>query len=481
MGARTGTFPNELTETTVLENDDTILIARGNNILTASASVLATGGNSVVVDDNLTSTSTINALSANQGKVLKDIIDTLSAADVGAEPTGSLSTHIAAADPHGDRNHSVQRANHTGTQLAATISDFNTSAGSAAPVQSVFGRTGTVVAGIGDYTVTQVTGAQSTANLSTDTSLSGGAGTYPNSPSVKTYVDNQTAGLLQLRGGWDASSNLFPTTGGSGPGDAVFVGDTWYVTVAGTLGSKAVVVGDGFFANVNTPAQTSANWTQFDANAGFTSENVANKATAFGMINNTLYPTVKAVDDNYVSVNAQTLTSPQKVQVKANIGLDNTDGLSEGSINKYFTDARAVASVLTGYVVAVTNAVVAATDTVSVALGKLQKQITDLAGNFRYVITQANLVANAYTVQSTDVSPYGNKILKVVNTVPTTITLSTPSSLTASIGDSFNIRQGGIGGITITGDITGVSTTSVQHTTITLIAESPTSWMSVGG
>ena len=37
MGARTGTFPNELTETTVLENDDTILIARGNNILTASA------------------------------------------------------------------------------------------------------------------------------------------------------------------------------------------------------------------------------------------------------------------------------------------------------------------------------------------------------------------------------------------------------------------------------------------------------------
>lgn len=36
------------------------------------------------------------------------------------------------------------RANHTGTQLAATISDFNAAASAAAPVQSVAGKTGTV-------------------------------------------------------------------------------------------------------------------------------------------------------------------------------------------------------------------------------------------------------------------------------------------------------------------------------------------------
>lgn len=36
------------------------------------------------------------------------------------------------------------RANHTGTQLASTISDFNTAASAAAPVQSVAGKTGTV-------------------------------------------------------------------------------------------------------------------------------------------------------------------------------------------------------------------------------------------------------------------------------------------------------------------------------------------------
>jgi hypothetical protein len=40
--------------------------------------------------------------------------------------------------------HLLARANHTGTQTASTISDFTTTAASAAPVQSVAGKTGTV-------------------------------------------------------------------------------------------------------------------------------------------------------------------------------------------------------------------------------------------------------------------------------------------------------------------------------------------------
>jgi hypothetical protein len=44
----------------------------------------------------------------------------------------------------------VQRANHTGTQTASTISDFNTAASAAAPVQSVAGRTGAVTIAAAD-------------------------------------------------------------------------------------------------------------------------------------------------------------------------------------------------------------------------------------------------------------------------------------------------------------------------------------------
>jgi hypothetical protein len=50
----------------------------------------------------------------------------------------------------------------------------------------------------------------------------------------------------------------------------------------------------------NTGKLSSADWSTFDGkqNAlGFTPENVANKATAFATVNDTLYPTVKAVND----------------------------------------------------------------------------------------------------------------------------------------------------------------------------------------
>lgn len=114
-------------------------------------------------------------------------IDGLTTAEVAA----LITAHAGAADPHGDRAYSVQRANHTGTQLASTISDFVAVASASAPVQSVYGRTGAVVAGTGDYTVAQVTGAQSTANLSTDVNLAGGAGTYPNSVAAKAYADTK--------------------------------------------------------------------------------------------------------------------------------------------------------------------------------------------------------------------------------------------------------------------------------------------------
>lgn len=58
-----------------------------------------------------------------------------------------------------------------------------------------------------------------------------------------------------------------------------------------------------------------------------------------------------------------------------------TDDIAEDGApaNRWFTDARAVGAVLTGYVVAAVNAVVAATDTVSAAIGKLQKQVSDNA------------------------------------------------------------------------------------------------------
>lgn len=101
----------------------------------------------------------------------------------------------------------------------------------------------------------------------------------------------------------------------------------------------------------------------------------------------------------------------------------------------------------------------------------------------RYAITTPAIVANAYAVTGADVNAYGNKIIKLTSASAIAVSLPNPNALTpaATVGDSFNIRQGGAGGITITGTVSGANTTAAINTIITLIAESGTSWMAIGG
>jgi hypothetical protein len=93
----------------------------------------------------------------------------------------------------------------------------------------------------------------------------------------------------------------------------------------------------------------------------------------------------------------------------------STDAVPEGSVNKYWTNARTVASVLTGLLT--TNpAVVAATDTILAAIGKLQRQISDA------------------------VAALGNKAAKGANSDITSL-----SGLTTAL----SIAQGGTGATTL--------------------------------
>jgi hypothetical protein len=77
-------------------------------------------------------------------------------------------------------------------------------------------------------------------------------------------------------------------------------------------------------------------------------------------------------------------------QVGGTGGATNTDTLPEGSTNLYFTTARVLATVLTG-ISFLTGGAIVSTDTVLVAFGKLQKQITDLLGTVsKYPSTATN-------------------------------------------------------------------------------------------
>lgn len=218
--------------------------------------------------------------------------------------TPALAAHIAAADPHGDRAYSVQRSNHTGTQLAATISDFGAAVIAAAPVTTVFGRGGAVVAASGDYTVSQITGAAPladpafTGNVGMPTRTQGDNSAYGASTAyVDTAVAAAIVGVVKDRGNWDASTNVFPSTGGSGAAGAIKKGDLWYISVAGTLGGTAVNIGDNIRALVDAPGQTAGNWAQIEHNIGYVPFNASNVDTdySFSANSNSKVPSQAAV------------------------------------------------------------------------------------------------------------------------------------------------------------------------------------------
>lgn len=77
---------------------------------------------------------------------------------------------------------------------------------------------------------------------------------------TKQYADALVVGLLDDRGNYDASGNVWPSAGGSGAAGAIKKGDLWYISVAGTLGGTAVSVGNTIRALADTPGQTAANW-----------------------------------------------------------------------------------------------------------------------------------------------------------------------------------------------------------------------------
>lgn len=112
-----------------------------------------------------------------------------------------------------------------------------------------------------------------------------------NGESGKSARDDINAAFEQLfgvservfsnRGGYDASVNLFPSTGGRGTAGDILLGDRYTITVPGTLGGTAVIAGQEIWALVNTPGQTAGNWFISLAGGGsFDLANAIHSATA---------------------------------------------------------------------------------------------------------------------------------------------------------------------------------------------------------
>lgn len=90
--------------------------------------------------------------------------------------------------------------------------------------------------------------------LAYDSSLDSGAGGF-------TVVNELQHGYMNMRGAYNASSNLYPNTGGSGPSSAIRHGDTWIISGAGTPSAGVDVnIGDLVTTAVDNPGQNASLW-----------------------------------------------------------------------------------------------------------------------------------------------------------------------------------------------------------------------------
>lgn len=81
---------------------------------------------------------------------------------------------------------------------------------------------------------------------------------------------NDVAGLLDFKGGYNATTNVPDLTSGVG----VLKGDYYVVTTAGTFYGQVVEIGDSLLANVDAPI-TLAGWTLVQGNVVYASTTVA--------------------------------------------------------------------------------------------------------------------------------------------------------------------------------------------------------------
>jgi len=184
--------------------------------------------------------------------------------------------------------------------------------GGGGAVDSVNGQTGAVVLtkcdiGLGNVDNTSdVNKPVSTAQAAADTAVLNAS---------KSYADGLVTGLLDDRGNYDASSNLFPSSGGSGVAGAILKGDLWTVNVAGTLGGVSVTNGDVVRALTDSPGQTASNWAVSENNIGYVAENQANKSStmAGNEASTSIYLSAKGVYDWATSV--FTTTSAVALQI----------------------------------------------------------------------------------------------------------------------------------------------------------------------
>lgn len=258
----------------------------------------------------------------------------------------------------------------------------------------------------------------------------------------KIYTEGLVIGLLDDRGGWDASGDVFPSTGGSGIAGAIKKGDLWFISASGTLGGGLTQIGSSIRALVDDPGQTAGNWNIINTTLGFTPENNVNKSTSIiaDAASDVKYPSVKAVYDWALSV------------INAGIATSAAYADSLAATLSTSIPASILNSAISGFT--------AAADTISSA-DTLKQMLQKIVGNLS--LKQESLV-NQVTLKSINlISLLGAGNISI--TMPTPVSVggvigSSPLKTTLSSNDKFPVMDSSVGWAPLAASSTGAYNTA---------------------
>ena len=208
-----------------------------------------------------------------------------------------------------------------------------------------------------------------TVFINDNTLATGTATNIPSALSVKTYVDNAVDGVFDYQGAWDASAGTFPG------GGTALKGHVYKVSVAGTVDGVEFNVNDSIYAEVTNASTTTyaSNWNRIEGVVEFDASLInltAGYAAAAGTV---------TIGDS-VEVAIEKLDGNIQGLVTTNVG--------EGT-NLYFTDARSIASPLTGFTSGAGT--LAATDSILQGIQELDGNIGALVLDSLGDVTQQQL------------------------------------------------------------------------------------------
>lgn len=296
----------------------------------------------------------------------------------------------------GNFEHCLDRTNHTGTQLASTISDFNIAAGgvadaavaaheadpdphpqyttaaeaaAAAPVQSVNGETGAVVLSATDVGA-DAAGTAAAAVAAHEAALDPHPQYLTQTEGDARYERGLTAGANITIDRTNPDNPVISAAGGGGGAVDSVNGQTGVVVLDTDDISEGVT--NRYFTNARASAAAPVQSVNGQTGAVDLSGSYA-PLSHVGAGDTAHATAVAGGAAGFMSGADKAKLDGIAAGATANA---DTDSLAEGATNKYFTEPRVRNTVLTGLSLLAGGAITAA-DSVLSALGRLQKQITD--------------------------------------------------------------------------------------------------------